>query len=54
MEKLFNTAGPILPDIHFYIPAEDRWDFSQVINLIEQEKYSILHAKLAKQVLYSA
>jgi len=44
MEKFFNTAGPIVQDIHYYVDAKKRWDFSQVISLIAQRKYFILHA----------
>lgn len=44
MEKFFNTAGPIATDIHYYVDAKKRWDFSQVISLITQRKYFILHA----------
>ena len=44
MEKFFNTAGPISTDIHYYVAAKKRWDFSQVISLIAQRKYFILHA----------
>ena len=44
MERYFNTAGPIKPDMHYYVPMEERWDFEQVQDLIRQEKYFILHA----------
>jgi len=35
MEKFFNTAGPIVQDIHYYVDVKTRWDFSQVISLIK-------------------
>ncbi len=44
MEKFFNTAGPIKPDLHYYVKTEGRWDFSSVVNLIRHQKYFILHA----------
>lgn len=44
MEKFFNTAGPISRDIHYYVDTKTRWDFSEVISLIRQRKYFILHA----------
>ena len=44
MEKFFNTAGPIKPELHYYVAASQRWDFNSVLNLIKQEKYFILHA----------
>ena len=44
MEKFFNTAGPIQPEIHYYVDTKTRWDFTQVLSLIQQRKYFILHA----------
>ena len=44
MEKFFNTAGPIKPELHYYVDSKNRWDFKAVANLIAQEKYFILHA----------
>lgn len=44
MEKFFNTAGPISPDIHYYVDSETRWDFNSVLSLVRQRKYFILHA----------
>ena len=44
MEKFFNTAGPISPDIHYFVDTKTRWDFDQVLSLIGQRKYFILHA----------
>ena len=40
--KFFNTAGPINPEKHYYIPG--RFNEEELKNLIEQEKYFILHA----------
>lgn len=44
MEKFFNTAGPISPNIHYYVDTKSRWNFRSVLNLIRQQKYFILHA----------
>lgn len=44
MEKFFNTAGPIKPDLHYYVDTKTRWSFQSVLSLIQQEKYFILHA----------
>ncbi|MFK7980875.1 MAG: AAA-like domain-containing protein [Saprospiraceae bacterium] len=44
MEKFFNTAGPIKKNRHYYVDSKKRWDFQKVLDLIEQEKYFILHA----------
>ncbi|MEN0003276.1 MAG: AAA-like domain-containing protein [Bacteroidota bacterium] len=44
MEKFFNTAGPIKTDLHYYVDSRERWDFEQVLRLIAQQKYFVLHA----------
>ena len=44
MEKFFNTAGPISPNIHYFIQSQSRWDIHQILSLIKQQKYFILHA----------
>ncbi|MBM3887087.1 hypothetical protein FJ364_04090 [Candidatus Dependentiae bacterium] len=40
--KFFNTAGPINPDDHYFIP--NRLGEIEIKNLIEQKKYFVLHA----------
>lgn len=40
--RFFNTEGPIRPDKHYFIPH--RLDWSEVYDLIEREKYFVLHA----------
>ncbi len=40
--KFFNTAGPVNPEEHYFIPH--RFNESEVRQLIEQKKYFILHA----------
>jgi hypothetical protein len=40
--KFFNTEGPARPDKHYFIPHRLQWD--EVFELIEQQKYFLLHA----------
>lgn len=40
--RFFNTAGPVRPDEHYFIPH--RLDWSEVLNLIERKQYFVLHA----------
>ena len=42
--RFFNTAGPVSPDIHYTIPPLERLDLDEVLLLIDQRKYFILHA----------
>ena len=42
--KFFNTAGPNQLDIHYTIPPLIRWDMEEILSLIEQKKYFVLHA----------
>ena len=44
MEKFFNTAGPVNPEDHYCLPLEDRLDVGEILSLIDQKKYFILHA----------
>lgn len=44
MEKHFNTAGPNNPDWHYTLDPLQRWDLEEVLSLIRQNKYFILHA----------
>lgn len=44
MKRYFNTAGPIRKDDHYYIPPLERWDLEEILMLIEQKKYFVLHA----------
>ena len=41
---LFNTAGPIQPDIHYNVEPLSRIDLEEVEQLIYQRKYFVLHA----------
>ena len=42
--KFFNTAGPVDRAIHYKIDPLTRWNMDEILTLIEQEKYFILHA----------
>ncbi|MCY3925684.1 MAG: ATP-binding protein [bacterium] len=42
--RFFNTAGPIKPDWHYCIPPLERLDADNVLGLIGQGKYFVLHA----------
>ncbi len=43
-ERFFNTAGPCKPDLHYVLPPLDRFNKDEILSLITQEKYFILHA----------
>ena len=42
--KFFNTAGPVNPEKHYCVPLSMRLDEQELYQLIDQEKYFILHA----------
>ena len=42
--KIFNTAGPFQPDIHYNIDPSTRIDQDELDSLIYQRKYFVLHA----------
>ena len=42
--RFFNTAGPIKADIHYHVPLLSRLDMDDLLLLIRQEKYFVLHA----------
>lgn len=44
MEKFFNTAGPNQSDIHYEVDPLSRFDLDDVMMLIRQRKYFVLHA----------
>ncbi|MEM7182862.1 MAG: AAA-like domain-containing protein [Spirochaetota bacterium] len=44
MQKFFNTAGPMILEDHYTIPPLQRWDFEEVLSLITQKRYFVLHA----------
>jgi len=40
----FNTAGPVNSDKHYCLPPLNRFNLEEILSLIEQEKYFVLHA----------
>ena len=42
--KFFNTAGPIKSDIHYNVDPLKRINLDEMMDLIHQQKYFILHA----------
>jgi len=42
--RFFNTAGPCKSKKHYTIPPLERFDLDDILMLIEQEKYFVLHA----------
>jgi len=44
MERFFNTAGPVREDLHYLLPPLERLADENLLRLIAQEKYFVLHA----------
>ena len=44
MRRFFNTAGPVRPERHYCVPPLARFDLDQVLGLIRNERYFVLHA----------
>jgi hypothetical protein len=44
MERYFNTAGPVRADLHYLLPPLARLNADDLLLLIEQQKYFVLHA----------
>ena len=42
--RFFNTSGPIKPERHYCIPPLERLDLAEVLGLVRDEKYFVLHA----------
>ena len=42
--RFFNTAGPVVPEDHYCVPPLTRFDLDDVLMLIAQKKYFVLHA----------
>ena len=42
--RFFNTAGPISVDDHYHVPPLSRLDLDEVLLLVRQKKYFVLHA----------
>jgi len=44
MERYFSTAGPIQADIHYHLPPLERLADEDLLSLVAQRKYFVLHA----------
>jgi hypothetical protein len=44
LNRFFNTAGPVKPDIHYQLDALTRLDWDEIQLLIRQQSYFVLHA----------
>jgi hypothetical protein len=44
MRRFFNTAGPIVREDHYFIEPLYRIDLDEILTLIEQQKYFVVHA----------
>lgn len=44
MERFFNNAGPIKPELHYQLDLLHRIDWAEVSQLIREERYFVLHA----------
>ena len=42
--RYFNTAGPVKPAKHYHVPPLSRLDVDELLRLLRQEKYFVLHA----------
>ena len=42
--RFFNTAGPVDPELHYCVPPLERLDAAELLRLIRQRKYFVLHA----------
>ncbi|WPL16563.1 putative ATPase (AAA+ superfamily) [Thiorhodovibrio winogradskyi] len=42
--KFFNTEGPVRSEMHYVLPPLGRWDLDEVLRMIAQQKYFLLHA----------
>ena len=43
-KRFFNTAGPVRTAMHYCVPPLERFDLEEVLLLIAQQKYFVLHA----------
>ena len=42
--RFFNTAGPVNCQDHYCLPPLQRFNLTEILGLIEQKKYFVLHA----------
>ena len=43
-ERFFNTSGPVVPAKHYSIPPLERFDLDEILRLIRDERYFVVHA----------
>jgi len=41
--RFFNTAGPVNPEWHYCVPPLERIDLEDMLMLINQRKYFVMH-----------
>ncbi len=44
VNKFFNTAGPVNKEKHYKLDPLSRWNLEEITDLINQEKYFLMHA----------
>ena len=44
VSRFFNTAGPIDVELHYHVPPLSRLDLDEILLLMRQRKYFIVHA----------
>ncbi|MFN2344053.1 MAG: ATP-binding protein, partial [Desulfonatronovibrio sp.] len=44
MDRFFNNAGPVKPEIHYTIDPLKRVDWEEISGYIDQQRYFVLHA----------
>ena len=42
--RFFNTAGPVITEDHYVLDPLGRIDLDELMSLIKQKKYFVLHA----------
>ena len=42
--RFFNTEGPVRPDDHYHIPPLDRLNLDELLGLVRDKQYFVLHA----------
>ena len=42
--RFFNTAGPVVPEDHYCVPPLERVDLEQILSLVRQKQYFVVHA----------
>ena len=47
--RKFNTAGPVRAGRHYLVPPLERLDLAEVLGLVRDEAYFVLHAPAASR-----